>query len=332
LGLGVWVAWSGPGRGILVWALSALLITQAALAPWGLPSHRLVAAWPALCMLSGAGAVELRRRWSALPSPVWIVFLCLGCAGEANAFYRHMAFHGRQVYGRAALLQAASHDARRAAAQGVMVSTALLETRSNDVRFFIDPSPGFGSSAGAWVFLPTEFRVPALSAGRCMLYRSSLNDLPVLVLLAPAGGPVRFRGIERDLRPLLDSDSTADETAWLSRPLSHGDDWAYAAVLDRHLRRLWRGLPVDRALTEMLVLRPALTPGPLSLMGRYLVQRDPHASVAMLNLALRVDPLWDPALEDRVSALESDGQAAAAKLAAEELDGGLRQRDWRDYD
>jgi hypothetical protein len=331
LGLGAWAAWKKGGRGPLLWALSAVCITQAATAPWGVPSQRLVAAWPALCMLAGLGGASLRQRFSRVPAAAWLLLLGLGLAAEANAFYRHMAFHGREVYGRAELLGVAARDARAAMVHGAAVSTALMETRSNDVRFFVGPTPGSGRG-DTWVFLPPEFRVAAASAGRSRVYRSSANDVPVLVLVAGPGQASRFAAVESDLRPILDADSAGAESVWLARPAPAGDDWAYAAVLDRHLRRLWTGLPLDRKLTTLLAARTPLTPGPLGLLGRYLVGREPAVAVSMLDEALRIDPWWAPALESRVDALQAEGKGAEARAAAALRDERLRQGAWQVYD
>jgi hypothetical protein len=333
LGFGACFAWRKGYRAILFWALSAVLLTQAATAPWGLPSQRLAAAWPALCLLAGAGGAELRRLCPRIPAAAWLALLALGCAAEANAFYRHMAYHGRQVYGRAELLDAAARDARGAQAQGAAVCTALLETRSNDVRFLVDPSgpPAGVGAQEAWVFLPPEFHAVAPSAGQALVYRASFNDVPVLVLRARGAQALRFEAVERDLRPLLDADSAAAERAWLERPAPAGDDWAFAAVLDRHLRRLWEGLPLDQGLARLAASRPSVSPGPLSLLGRYYAAR-PDLALPLFDAALRVDPLWGPALEDRVTALSAAGRTDEARAAAALRDEGLRQGAWQVYD
>jgi hypothetical protein len=332
LALGARFAWRQGQRALLFWALGAVLVTQAATAPWGLPSQRLAAAWPALCLLAGLGGVELRRLCPRVPAAAWLALLALGWAAEANAFYRHMAYHGRQVYGRAELLDAAARDARAAAARGDAVCTALLETRSGDLRFLVDPSAPAAGSGGqeAWVFLPPEFRAAAGSAGEPLVYRRSFNDVPVLVLRARGAQALRFEAVERDLRPLLDADSPAAERAWLERPA--GDGWAFAAVLDRYLRRLWQGLPLDRGMLRLLAARPAVSPGPLSLMGRYFVGRSPGLALPLLDAALRIDPLWGPALEDRVAALSAAGRPDEAGAAAALRDERLRQGAWQVYD
>jgi hypothetical protein len=67
-------------------------------------------------------------------------------------------------------------------------------------------------------------------------------------------------------------------------------------------------------------------------MGRYLIGRDPAAAVAMLDLALRVDPWWGPALEDRVDALAAAGRPDASRAAAALRDERLSQGAWRVYD
>ncbi|MGH7442165.1 MAG: hypothetical protein ACREKE_05760, partial [bacterium] len=330
LAWGAWTARAEGSLGVALWAISAVLITQAATAPWGLPSHRLAAAWPALCLLAGQGGCGLRRRFSRVPAALWIGLLLVGFLAEANAFYRHMAFHGREVYGRAELLAVAAHDARDAARDGAAVCTALMETRSDDLRFFVRPAPPARAGAPAWVFLPPEFHAVCASAGRALVYRSSVRDAPVLVLVAEGAQALRFERMEYTLRPLLVADSAGAEAAWLAH---RGDDpWAYAAVLDRYLRRLWKGLPLSPDVVRLAALQPPLTPGPLSLLGRYFIVRSPQLAVRLLRRALVLDPWWAPALEDLVPALEKCGLPADARAAMALRDARLRAGAWRTYD
>ncbi len=324
----------GCGRdraaGVALWAATAVLATQTATAPWGVPAHRLAAAWPTLCLLAGTGGARVRARLGSVPAAVWLAFLALGVSAEANAYFRHMAFHGRELYGRSEDLARACGDARRAESSGAGVSTALLETRSRDVRFFLGPRPESRPGAGLWVFLPPEFHeacagVPA----RVGVYRVSPRDVPVLVLVVHGPTARRFSGIEGSLRPLLDSDGAGSERAWLARG---GDPWARAAVLDRYLRRLWRGLPFTPGLLHLALAAPFLTPGPPDLLARYLTSRDPRLAERLVDAALTLDPGWGPALGDRVAILRAEGRPAAAEAAARARDAGLAAGAWRTYD
>lgn len=271
----------------------------------------------------------MQRALPRVPAGAWITVLLLGVCLEANAFYRHMAFHGRQVYGRSALLAEAVEDSRLAQARGTSISTALMETRSTDLRFLVSPSKG--PSAETWVFLPPEFHAAAAALGDARVYRRSNNDVPVLVLRAQGAQARRFNAAEEDLRGLLDSRDPGAEQAWLqsSRPK---DDWCYAAVLDRHVRRLWQGLPLDRALMQAFVARPQVTAGPLDRLGRYLIGRDPKAALQALDRALLVDPNWGPALLDRVAALRALGRDQEAQEAEALRQQRSRDGSWQVYD
>jgi hypothetical protein len=330
LALGAWEARRKGRRSLLLWAAFAVLLTQADRAPWGLPIQRLAAAWPALCLLAGLGGASLRARLPRVPALAWILCLLLGTGLEANAFYRHMAFHGRQVFGNSALLAQAARDSREAQAQGASISTALMETRSSTLRFLVAPSTG--GAPLTWVFLPPEFHAAAAALGETRVYRDTPNDLPVLVLLARGAQAQRFLRVEASLRPLLDRGaSNPDLTAWPDAP-APTDAWAYDAVLDRRFRSLWQGAPLDQDLMRALVARPPVTAGPLDLLGRYLLTRDPASALKALDRALALDPDWGPALSDRVQALRALGREQEAGQAAQHRDESFQRGVWLDYD
>jgi hypothetical protein len=95
--VGAGLAWKRGRWALVFWAALAVLASQATVSPYGVAAHRLSAAWPALCLLAGAGGAWLRqyldrRAW------LWLgLLLALGAASELDAFYHHMAIFGDRL-------------------------------------------------------------------------------------------------------------------------------------------------------------------------------------------------------------------------------------------
>jgi hypothetical protein len=89
---------------------------------------------------------------------------------------------------------------------------------------------------------------------------------------------------------------------------------------------------MDRGLMELLTSRTQVTPGPLTLVARYLVKSNPAAAAAFAQRALEVDPWWGPALNCQVDALRAEGKQDEARAAAGLRDERFRQGAWQVYD
>lgn len=335
LPLGIYGCWSlrkgTAPLSLVAWALGAVALTQWDTAPWGLPSQRIVAAWPALCLVAGAGGAALRARAPRIPVAFWLALLAFGTLAEVGAFEMHMASQGRRIWGHSALLEAAAQDARAAAREGKAVETALAEVRAGDVRLFVEASSG-APGRGAWVLLPAELKAAAAAQGlRTKVYREDAEDVPVLAAEVGPAQEARFAAMEKDLRPLLADAGAPKEEAWLRRA-GAGDDWAYAIVLDRRIRRLWRDSAPGQDLMALVAARPQISPGPAALLGRYELTRDPLAAAGFLDRALAVDPMWVPALEDEVTAHRRLGDEAGAERANAAWVKRLQDGAWRDYE
>jgi hypothetical protein len=333
LALGLLPAWR-RWRWAVLWSAALLFITQATRSPWGLPVHRLAGLAPAAAWIAALG---LRRLWEAGRGARALVLglLAFGLLGETHAWFRHMALHGRQLYGRSQLQAEAGRLARRAAAEGLGVQTALYEIVRPELAYFCSPvaaQPG----ADRILFVPPQLRLAALQSGlpATVLARSS-NDEPVLLLRVPAARAARFDALERELRALQASPGEAPasaserDRAWLRRG---GDAWAFAMLLERELRRAWWGVALNEEHLRWAGRADLASPAPLVTLGRFYRFRDPSAALQLLDRALRLDPAFSPALEERVKVLEDQGPSRALEEAREARWRMARAGAWQIYD
>jgi hypothetical protein len=314
-GLGAWLAWRSGRWAWLLWAALVLGLGEFDRASWGVPAHRLAAAWPLLCLLAGLGGAWLQER---MPGPravgLLLLLLALGAGAEADAYFRHMAIFGSRNWGRSANFAAAAKLVGAAPA-GVAVDSALLEARYPDLALHVQARRGAGGDA--WVLLPPEYRLLAPAWGRVVVVRGGGNDEPVLLLHAQGAAAARFDVLEADLRPLLPLPADRDqdlprERAWLAR--GGHDDWARWLLLSQDLRHSADlGVALDPQVWDSLRLHPPLTPAPWVELGRVLLPLDPAGALRAFDQALQIDPLYAPAFLNRVAALEKMGQPAAAE-------------------
>lgn len=338
MGLGLVAAWRNGGRSLLLWAGAVVLITQASLSAYGVPAHRLCAAWPAFCLIGALGLQRLRRGLGSQAGWALGLLLVVGAAAEANAFYRHMAVHGHQVWARSGLMAEAATELRREhAAGGAAIYTGLMEVRYPDIRFHLSSLPAQGSQA-AWVLLPPEFRQAAGGlAAQPRVWAHSPNDEPILAIRVEGQEAARFQAMEAGLRPLLDGgdhrmgQGSERDRAWLAAK-PPPDLWSWSAVLYRDLRRAWEGRGMDRPQLDLLASRAPVSPGPDATVGRFLVKRDPALALRFLDRALTIDPLYSPAMNDRAKALDAAGRTADARQAREHWAESFRQGAWQIYD
>lgn len=331
LALGVSVAARRQRWGLLAWPLVVLLLTQCSRSPWGLSPHRLTAAWPALAILAGLGLERLLGEGSRRVQILVLCCLPLGFAGELSAWFHHMAIDGAAIYGRSARLQEAV-DALSSPALGggLPVLSHLYELRYPELRWHRrgHPTPLPGPSTQAvWVLLPPEYRVPAESLPlESRLWRRSPNEQGAWAVKAQGPLAARFIGMDRALAPLAlqqasDLRRASDEDrAWLASPAAK-DDWAWSAVLQRDLDRIWLGLPMEEAQWELYASRRPIQPGPDTKLGQAIQKDEPQNALRMYARALALDPDYTPALEARYKTLVQLGRDAEAQRARE---------DWRD--
>jgi hypothetical protein len=151
----------------------------------------------------------------------------------------------------------------------------------------------------------------------------------------PAARAARFDALERELRALQASPGEAPasaserDRAWLRRG---GDAWAFAMLLERELRRAWWGVALNEEHLRWAGRADLASPAPLVTLGRFYRFRDPSAALQLLDRALRLDPAFSPALEERVKVLEDQGPSRALEEAREARWRMARAGAWQIYD
>jgi hypothetical protein len=336
--------WSWPALGLgLTWAwrrerflaeiaviLFCLPITSLQL--WGLPLHRLHGAAPALALLTGLGLWRLRLLLGRRALPLMTALLLVALLSEAHAWFRHMALHGRQAYGRAENMERAMAEAGQLAqGLGWGLSNSLYAVVYPEIRYFGAPSE---APQEAWVALLPPHLAGALERAPQRVMKRSPNDEPVLLLWADKGLGARWSGIEASLRPLraplAEPDAAAErDRRWLG---SGQDPLPFAMVLFRDLRRLWMGSELLPQHEAWLRQAAQLSPAPEALMGRYMIGRDAAAALKLLEHVLDRWPDYTPAMEDRVKALEALGRRSEAEEARLEQGRRMRAGAWPIYD
>jgi hypothetical protein len=316
LPLGAVLAWRSGRRALVFWAALAVLASQASLSPYGVPAHRLAAAWPALCLLGGAGATWARvqlgpRAW------LWMgLLLSLGAVAELDAFNRHNARFGERVWGPGRNMATAAGIVAQNSPPDVSIDTALMEAVRPTIAFHLAPRAGQGQRA--WVLLPAELRCVAGAAGKVFALHDGMDDEPVLLLQAEGAQARRFDGMEKDLRSLLPLppepvDIKAKELAWLAK--GGHDPWAKWTVCAMNLRTYWLAQPVDPGVLEDVLHSQAPIPAPWALAGRYVLQQKKAYGLGLLDHALDLDPFYSPALLWKAAALRGFSRTAEADAA-----------------
>lgn len=329
MAVGAGLAWRGGRWTVLVWAALAALAGQAAVSSYGVAAHRLSAAWPALCLLGGAGGAWLRR---SLGDRAWLwmgLLLALGGAAELDAFCHHMGSFGERLWGRSRNMAAAAGIIARDCPPDQSVDTALMELVRPTIGFHLQPRPGQGRRA--WVVLPAELRCVAGGAGQVLELHHGMDDEPVLLLQAQGDQARRFDALESDLRTLLPlpveaADIRARELAWLAK--GGHDPWARWTVEAMNLRTYWMDQPVDPVVLADLLHSSATIPAPWAIVGRYLAQQNNQDGFRLFDHALALDPYYGPALIWKAAALRSQGRGAEADAALALLKERQVQRQW----
>ena len=315
--IGVVLAWRARRWTWLAWAAGATLASQASLGHHGVPAHRLVVAWPILCLLAGLGGAWLQARLGGSAARWLLPLVLLGGAAEADAFFRHMAIHGERQWGRSRNMAEAGRWVA-SAPPGVAVDSALLEARYPDLRFHVQPRRGDGTRA--WVLLAPGDRVLAGALGRTLAVHDGMNDEPVPMLQASGAVAARFDAMEADLRTLLPlpldpAAAQAREQAWLRR--GGHDDWALWAVLELDMHHYFDGRGMDPLALALFKRHPPLTPAPWVVLGRVAAAAPDSTDLRAFDHALQLDPLYLPALLWKARALEAMGRLAEARALRE---------------
>jgi hypothetical protein len=313
----------GPALAILAWAILAVLATQSSLAPYGAPVHRLVAAWPALCLLAGLGFSQLRQglgRWG------WLVLLwaLLGFGLELHGYALHLGAAGDTAYGRSQSLDRALRDAvSLSRAEGDGVSTVLADQPFPVARFHLaslpapQPKPG-----GAYiVLLSPDLRLPWLALhGERRLYQLDHSQEPVLWIRLRGAEAERFRRVDAELREALGppgQEAAAQRERIESWQQSHpgADDFSWASLTARDAWLAFQ-LTVTEEQYRLACQRPLISPAPFAKLAEFYQRRDAHLSLALAQRSLDLDPLFRPAhaqYEQALGRLGCEEQAAEAK-------------------
>lgn len=325
---------------LLLWPLAVLLVTQCSHSPWGLSPQRLAAAWPAVALLGGLGLERLMDQGTRRVQVLLLCAVALGFGLELHAWFRHMALNGSSLYGRSARLQEAVDELRSPLGQGLPVLSSLYEVHYPELRWHrgLGAAPPAAAAAAVWVLLPPEFRVPAAGLPvESRFWRRSPNEQGAWAIRASGPLARRFADLDAALRPLarapqgdLRSASDADR-AWLRSGRS-SDDWGWSAVLQRDLRRIWLGLPMEEAVWKIYASRAPVQPGPGTLLGKALIAGEPEQALVMLDRALALDPDYTPALEARYKALLHLGRAEEAQKARDHWRDRVAAGAWQVYD
>ena|GEM_PF-7018886 len=329
LALGTAVAWRHGRWAVVLWAAVAVLAGQASLAPYGVPAHRLSAAWPALCLLGGAGGAWMTER---LQDRAWLwmgLLLALGSAAELDAFYRHMAIFGERLWGRSRNMAVAAEIVRQHCPPGVSVDTGLMEVVQPSIGFHLAPRTGQGVQA--WVLLPAELRCVAAGVGRVTALHHGMNDEPVLLVQAEGAQARRFDAMEKDLRGMLPLSTEPPEIpgqqlAWLAR--GGHDPLARWTVVAANLKTFWLGQPVDRGVLDSVLSSNAPVPAPWAVAGYYAVLQKKDYGLRLLDHASSLDPYYSPALLWKAAGLRVLGRGAEADAVQALAQQRQRQGQW----
>ena len=188
--------------------------------------NRMIAAWPAFCMLAGFGAARFQEHGRAA-SVVLLLLLALGTAFEARAYARNLdRAYGLEYAQSASLLSLARNEpARRIAAD--------FNYKNGAAWSFAVAGSGRGQDC---FLLPWEFK-PALKG-----YEKLAHELPIsadqppwlLVDAPPPALEARLNGVEAALKRIRNSLPERDRRArrdGLIRELSQRPDPVLASIL-----------------------------------------------------------------------------------------------------
>ena len=294
----------------LVYLAAGAALVLAGGAPYGLPAHRFIAAWPALALLTGLG---LDRAFDLLPSArqrrLLAVAVALACGQQlfnwaSSEAQMDGAFHGPNRNLKAAA-QAAWEQSKRT---GLPLVTELHPLKAPEFRFMVGhPVPWLPAHPDSVVaFLPWEY-LPALRGEKVTVatFQEEGGVAPGYVGLLHGSQAKAAMETELAMRPLMQRSqlfslkSRALMGDWLLRNPEAGD-WARTYALDYVSYVDWHSAHYDFKDIEALHKERLVSARPLIMAAMSTSESLPEFSLDTLRWGLRVDPfngsLWT--LED----------------------------------
>jgi hypothetical protein len=316
--LGAALAWRRPvgdrpavGRALLL-AAAAPLAAFALHAP-GIPSQRVLTAWPALCLLAGIGLADA-WRWRAWSPWALGALLLVGGAWEARQAQHGWAALGGRFYGQGSAWLQAGPQWRQS--PPVELLWQLDARDRGDLALTCGAGLAAPGQGPVMAVIPWQC-APALPAGGHLeALEPGEGQAPVLVYWAPASAVPELREAQAALQAYwaahVDGASLPDLVAATAKPIAN--PWVRDA--------LWEA----RFLAARRLNRPELDEGdqaralgllrvdPWLRQARDLRGRDPKKSEALLREALKRDPRRREAWRALGALLASQGRQKDLKI------------------
>ena len=299
LGFGTWGRRGWPWLAVLALGLALPLMGGA---PYGLPAHRFIVAWPAVALGAGMGADRLLTLWPT-KSGAWALGLLLAAGlGQQTLAWRRSqdAMDGRY---RAPMrdMKRAADAARAETGGGRALVTELHPVKGALFRFLVGRPVPLPDAAAKQVLalVPSDY-APALRGNKGrgevrQTFQEQAGGSASLVLVLDGADAAEVLRTEREIRPLLASrqqgtpENAQAAKAWLAGNPQAGP-WARTIALDSASMAAWYNLRFSFEDYAALMHERLVSARPLLLVAPTVAERDPVAALQLLRRAEGIDP------------------------------------------
>jgi hypothetical protein len=297
LGLG---AWSRRAWVPLAYLGLGLALPLMGGAPYGLPAHRAIAAWPVLALVTGSGIERLAQAAQSFSTRTLLATgLCLVLGMEILAWGRSQNDMDPKLRGPVRDLQRAAQAGwAESQRSGYPLVTELHPMQGAQFRFLTGHAvPMPDAKAGTVVAFVHWQYLPALkkSFGKVATFQEEAGYPPSFVAIL--SGPVAAQALEaeREFRPLLipatqyTIASSKLTLAWLRQNPKAGP-WARTLAVDYLLTLGWYLGCLEEAWVNDAQREPLVSSHPLMVAAESLARFDPKRSLALAHQARSLDP------------------------------------------
>lgn len=293
-------AWGRNAWRPFIYVAAGIALVLAGGAPYGLPAHRLIMAWPLLALLTGLGLDHAMKRWGSLPQRVGIIVLLSAAVGHQAGVWVEAA-QAMDIPSRSPIRDL--HQAARAAWErsrdtGWPIVSELHPLKGPQFRFLSgQPLPVPEAQATTVVaYLPWDY-LPAVKGQRIEVarFKTAGGSAPEFLGVLTGQAAQDALGTERAQRPLLSKrpfiflPSGALEAAWL-RENPQASPWARTFALDYEGMVLQHNHRVSVEWIRALDREALVSVRPLIVGILALKESDPPAALALARRARNLDP------------------------------------------